>query len=134
MAQGPPQCLNRVSQWLKYSYTPFYKPTTYFYKQTAHFHIFLEACFALMQQIRSGKSSCKMGQNGSRPPQCFNGVSQWFKSSYTPFYKQTTHFYKPIPHLTQFLGQFLLPNAANSKREKQLQNGTKWLDLIPQGI
>ena len=56
------QYFNGVFQWLKYFYTPFYKPTTYFYKQTAHFHIFLGACFAPMQQIRSGKNSYKMIQ------------------------------------------------------------------------
>ena len=57
-------------------------------------------------QIRSGKNSFKMVQNGSisphRPPPCFNGVSQWLKSSYTPFYKQTTHFYKPRLHFHSF--------------------------------
>ena len=76
----------------------------------------------------------KMIQNGSITFTGYIWAPNGLRGSYTLFYKSTTSFYRTIPHFTQFLGQFLFPNAANSKREKQLQNGTKRVDLPPQGI
>ena len=80
-----------------------------------------------MQQIQAGKIASKWYKMArSHPtghlkaPQCFNGVSQWLKSSNTPFYK-------PIPHFTQFLGPVLPQIAVNSsgknKRDKMRKMG-----------
>ena len=62
-------------------------------------------------KFEAGKTATKWYKRGRFLPQCFNGVSQWLKSSFTPFYKQTTHFYKPTAHFHSF-------KCSKFKREK----------------
>ena len=90
-------------QWLKTSYTLFYKHTAHFYKPTGQYHSF--KC----SKFEAGKIAAKWYKMARSPPtgyivapQCFNGVFQWLKTSYTPFYKHTAHFYKPTGSFHSF--------------------------------
>ena len=98
MARSPPQWFNGVSQWWKSSYTLFYSTIPHFYKQSGHFtqflgQLFTFKCSKFEARKWAGKIASKWYKNGSisptgylRAPQCFNGVSQWLKAPYTPFY------------------------------------------------
>ena len=57
-----------------------------------------------------------------KPPPCFNGVSQWLKTSYTPFYKHTTPFLQANRHFSQFLEPVLAPKCSKIERDKMVQN------------
>ena len=82
-----------------FTYTSIVQPVLQannpFYKPTAHFHSF---CFKT-GKFEAGKAASKWYKMArSHPtghlkaPQCFNGVSQWLKYSYTPFLQGNTPF------------------------------------------
>ena len=74
-------------------------------------------------------------QNGTKwlnlPPQAppyFNGVSQWLKTSYTPFYKHTSPFLQANRHFSQFLMQQIQAAKISGKNScKMVQKWEKWV-------
>ena len=84
-------------------YNQFYKSTTYFYSAkycTISLIIFWRVKSSKFEAGKIASKWYKMARSHPtghlKAPQCFNGVSQWLKSSNTPFYKT-------MPHFTQFL-------------------------------
>ena len=63
-----------------------------------------------------------MARSPPTGPPCFNGVSQWLKTSYTPFYKHTTPFLQANRHFSQFLEPVLAPKCSKIERDKMVQN------------
>ena len=87
-------------------------------------HSFWASFYFQMQQIQVGKNEIKMIKRDWKLP---NPSYFTYTSIVQPFLQANSPF-------SHFSGSLFCPNAANSKREKQLQNGTKWLDLTLQGI
>ena len=78
-------------------------------------HSFWASFYFQMQQIQAGK---KWDKNDKKRLEIAKSI--------------LFHIHK---HCTTSFTVIWLPlKVANSKREKQLQNGTKWLDLTLQGI
>ena len=119
----------KLPKLLYFTYTSIVQPILQV--KISFYKVFWEIVLFQIQQNQSGKKGYKMIQNGSiistgyiETPQWVNGVDRVLFYMYTPFYKQTTHLYKPTAHFHSFWTK-----SSKFEAGKMVQNGS----IIPTG-